>query len=64
MEQTLATITTKHKPPAVHKVGRVRAALLQWLGVPIALGDSSFWQQFASGGESASGESIRTHDEF
>lgn len=56
--QTLATTV-----PKVHKPGRVRAALLQWLGVPIQLTDAAFWQVLA-GGETTSGESVTVTSAF
>jgi len=37
------------------KPGRVKAALLEWLGVPIALTDTAFWSQF---GTSAAGQAV------
>ena len=40
---------TKTKP------GRIRAALLDWLGVPIGLTDADFWSQF---GVSAAGQQV------
>lgn len=40
---------TKTKP------GRIKAALLDWLGVPIGLTDAAFWQQF---GVSAAGQQV------
>jgi len=46
-------------PTKLAKPGRVRSALLHWLGVPIALTDGAFWQSFASGGvESSTGENV------
>lgn len=43
---------SKQKPP-----GRFKASVLKWLGVPIALTDTSFWQSFY-GAESYSGKSV------
>jgi len=39
------------------KIGRARAALLNWLGVPIGLTDGAFWQEFF-GGATASGKNV------
>lgn len=39
------------------KPGRVKSALLNWLGVPIHLTDGAFWQEW-SGRTSASGQSV------
>jgi HK97 family phage portal protein len=38
------------------KTGRVRAALQQWLGVPIGLNNTAFWQEWF--GTSSSGKSV------
>lgn len=38
------------------KTGRVRAALQQWLGVPIGLNNTAFWQEWI--GTSSSGKSV------
>lgn len=37
------------------KPGRVKTALLEWLGVPIALTDTAFWSQF---GTTAAGQTV------
>ena len=62
METILATSTATRattKTKSRGAPGPIRAALLGWLGVPIALTDATFWQGFA-GGESSAGESVTT----
>lgn len=41
---------------APRRMGRLRAAVLSWLGVPVSLTDSDFWAQF--GANSHSGQSV------
>lgn len=43
--------------PTAQKPGRIKAAILDWLGVPIGLTDGSFWKEFA-GASSASGQTV------
>lgn len=43
-------MSTKQKPP-----GRIKSAMLRWMGVPIELTNGEFWQQWM-GGESSTGE--------
>lgn len=38
------------------KPGRIKSALLDWLGVPIGLNDGAFWQEWF--GTSASGKHV------
>jgi HK97 family phage portal protein len=42
------------------KPGRIRSALLGWLGVPIGLTDNAFWAEF-TGAQSASGVDVNQH---
>lgn len=42
-------------------VGKVRAAVLDWLGIPIRLTDTDFWSQFAGGASTSSGQSVNTN---
>lgn len=34
--------------PKIKKVGRIKAAILEWLGVPIGLTDAAFWSNFST----------------
>ena len=45
-------MTTQTKKP-----GRIKAAILDWLGVPVGLNDPGFWREL-SGASSASGQSV------
>ena len=42
--------------PKLWKPGRIRAALQQWLGLPIGLTESGFWQEWF--GTSSSGKAV------
>ena len=37
------------------KPGKIKAALLDWLGVPVGLSDVAFWQNF---GTTAAGQTV------
>lgn len=40
------------------KPGRVKSALLSWLGVPVTLMDEDFWRAFAANGPSRAGQNV------
>ena len=49
----------KMKLTTAQKPGRIKAAILDWLGVPIGLADGSFWKEYV-GADSASGQKVTT----
>src|SRR5690606_19544528 len=44
------------KQPRVRKVGRIKAAFRDWLGIPAGLFDEEFWKHF--GGRSSAGVQV------
>lgn len=48
----------KGKPAMTKKPGRIKTALLDWLGIPVSLTDESFWQAFNAYGRTAAGQTI------